>query len=67
MYYAFVKDRKLTPYEPVAIGVCVDDGFSVDACVMADFIQMMKPADCPKAGPSAPRIGGLNCGPDNVP
>jgi hypothetical protein len=71
LYYRFLQDKSLTSFRPIAQGVCMNDGsVTQDQCVLADFIDIPKPGNCPPPlsnQPAPPLVGGTNCGPDGMP
>jgi hypothetical protein len=67
LYYSFLTDTTIphyTRYKPVAIGACEADVFRTDQCALSDYLIVPRPSFCP---PPPPLVGGLNCGPDNLP
>jgi hypothetical protein len=70
LYYRFLQNKSLTPFRPVAQGVCLNGSVVIDQCALADFIDIPKPSSCPpllQGQPAPPLVGGINCGPDGMP
>lgn len=65
-YYAFMSDKSLTTYKPVALGVCSVGSLTLDPCTLSKVVDLGVVKDCPVMA-NPPLVGGLNCGPDGLP
>lgn len=71
LYYDFLKSdvaKTVVRYIPIAAGVCnAANDFQTDPCLLRKYVDIPDPGNCRMATAPIFAIGGLNCGPDNLP